>query len=75
VTCKDDLAGEVGKTTARDIDRGPTNTIEALVKVTSVDGAMVNEMSPAVSKLSVGDSVCISLLPKMVEVWVNDRGL
>jgi hypothetical protein len=24
--------------------------------------------------LSVGDSACISLLPKMVEVRVNDRG-
>jgi hypothetical protein len=58
VTCKDDLVGEVGKTTACDIDRGPTNTIEALVKVTSVDGATVNyEMSLAVSKQQLEKSV------------------
>src|SRR6185369_2015047 len=51
VTCKEDLAGEVGKTTRCEVVMSPTNSFEPVVTVTGVDGATVSyEMAPAVSK-------------------------
>ena len=51
VTCKEDLAGEVGKTTRCEVAMSPTNSFEPVVTVTGVDGTTINyEMAPAVSK-------------------------
>ena len=51
VTCREDLVGEVGKTTRCEVVMSPTNSFEPVITVTGVDGSAVNyEMSPAVSK-------------------------
>ncbi len=51
VTCKDDLVGEVGKTTRCEVVINATNSIEPVVTVTKVEGKEVSyEMSPALSK-------------------------
>ena len=51
VTCKEDLVGEVGKTTRCEVVMSPTNSFEPVVTVTGVDGSTINyEMTPALSK-------------------------
>jgi len=51
VTCKEDLAGEVGKTTRCEVVMSATNSFEPVITVTGVDGSAINyEMSPAISK-------------------------
>jgi hypothetical protein len=51
VTCKEDLIGEVGKTTRCEVVMSPSNSFEPVITVTGVDGTAINyEMSPAVSK-------------------------
>jgi hypothetical protein len=51
VTCKEDLIGEVGRTSRCDVVMSPTNSFEPVITVTGVDGsAIAYEMSPAVSK-------------------------
>ena len=58
VVCNGDLVGDVGKTTNCDIDLGGTNSIEAVVKVTGINGTTVNyEMTPAVSQQQLEKSV------------------
>jgi hypothetical protein len=50
VTCKEDLIGEVGRTSRCDVVMSPTNSFEPVITVTGVDGsAIAYEMSPAVS--------------------------
>jgi hypothetical protein len=51
VTCKEDLIGEVGKTTRCEVVMSPTNSFEPIITVTGTDGNTINyEMSPALSK-------------------------
>jgi Domain of unknown function (DUF4333) len=51
VTCKEDLIGEVGKTTRCEVVMSPSNRFEPVITVTGVDGSAINyEMSPAMSK-------------------------
>ena len=51
VTCTDDLVGEVGKTSICDVTFSDTNSVQAVVTVTSVDDKTVNyDVSPALSK-------------------------
>ena len=52
MTCKEDLVGEVGKTTRCEVVMGPTNSVEpVVVTVTSIDGSTINyDMTPTVSK-------------------------
>jgi hypothetical protein len=51
VTCKEDLVGELGKTTRCEVVMSATNSFEPVITVTGVDGSAINyEMSPAVSK-------------------------
>jgi Domain of unknown function (DUF4333) len=51
VTCKEDLVGEVGKTTRCEVVMGPTNSFEPVVTVTGIDGSTVSyDMAPALSK-------------------------
>jgi hypothetical protein len=58
VTCKEDLVGEVGKTTRCEVVMGPTNSFEPVVTVTGIDGSTINyEMTPALSKDQLEDAV------------------
>jgi hypothetical protein len=58
VICKDDLVGEVGKTTVCEVDLGVTGSIEPVVKVTGIDGTKVNyEVTPAVSQQQLEKAV------------------
>ncbi|MEI6254074.1 MAG: DUF4333 domain-containing protein [Mycobacteriaceae bacterium] len=58
VTCKDDLTGEVGKTTSCEVVLSDTNSIEPVVAVTKVEGTTVSyEMTPAVTKEQLAKSV------------------
>ena len=58
VTCKDDLPGEVGKTTRCEVVISDTNSFEPIVTVTKVEGKTVSyEMTPAVSKEQLEKSV------------------
>lgn len=58
VTCKDGLAGEVGKTARCDVAFDDTNSIEALVTATGVDGSNVDyDMTPAMTKEQVEKAV------------------
>lgn len=51
VTCKDKLVGEVGKTATCDVVLSDTNSVEAVVTVTKVDGTNVSfDIMPALSK-------------------------
>lgn len=51
VTCKDDLQGEVGKTTKCEVVLSDTNSFEPIVTVTKVEGTTVSyDMTPAISK-------------------------
>lgn len=51
VTCKDDLPGEVGKTTRCEVVMSETNAFEPIATVTKVEGTTVSyDLSPAVSK-------------------------
>lgn len=51
VTCKEDLIGEVGKTTRCEVVMSPSNSFQPVITVTGVDGSAINyQMSPAVSK-------------------------
>jgi hypothetical protein len=51
VTCKENLVGEVGKTTRCEVVMSPTNSFAPVITVTGVDGSAINyEMSPSVSK-------------------------
>ncbi len=58
VTCSEDLAGEVGKTTRCEVVMSPTNSFEPVVTVTGVDGSTINyEMTPALSKDQLENAV------------------
>lgn len=58
VTCKEDLVGEVGKSTRCEVVMGPTNSFEPVVTVSGVDGATINyEMAPALSKSQLEEAV------------------
>jgi hypothetical protein len=58
VTCSEDLVGEVGKISRCDVDLGPTDSIQAVVKVNSVNGSTVNlDYTPAVSQQQLEKSV------------------
>lgn len=58
VICKDDLVGEVGKTTVCDVDLGVTGSIAPVAKVTGVNGTTVNyEVTPAVSQQQLEKAV------------------
>ncbi len=58
VTCKDDLEGEVGKTTHCEVALTASNTFEPIVTVTKVEGTTVSyDMTPAVSKEQLEKSV------------------
>ena len=58
VTCQEDLVGEVGKTSRCALDLGPTDSIEAVVKVTSVDGSTINyDATPSVTQQQLEASV------------------
>lgn len=58
VTCKDDLAGEVGKTARCDVSFSDTNTIEAVFTATKVDGSTVSfDITPAMTKEQVEKAV------------------
>ncbi len=51
VTCNGDLVGEVGKTTICDVVFSETNSVEATVTATGVDGSDVSfDVSPSVTK-------------------------
>ena len=51
VTCKQDLAGEVGATARCDVVVSATNSFEPIITVIAVDGSAVDyEMMPAVSR-------------------------
>ncbi|MCH9720872.1 MAG: DUF4333 domain-containing protein [Actinomycetia bacterium] len=51
VTCNGDLIGEVGKTTVCDVVFSDTNSVEATVTATGVDGSDVSfDVSPSVTK-------------------------
>ncbi len=51
VTCKQDLAGEVGATAHCDVVVSATNSFEPIITVIAVDGSAVDyEMMPAVSR-------------------------
>jgi hypothetical protein len=58
VNCKDDLEGEVGKSTRCEVALTDTNAFEPIVTVTKVDGTTVSyDMTPAVSKEQLEKSV------------------
>ncbi|WP_328355959.1 DUF4333 domain-containing protein [Mycobacterium sp. NBC_00419] len=51
VTCKDNLDGEVGKSTRCEVVLSATNSFEPIVTVTKVEGSTVSyDMTPAVNK-------------------------
>jgi hypothetical protein len=67
VTCNGNLEGEVGKTNRCDVVLGRTNSFQAVVTVTKVDGARVNyDMTPAMSK---------EQLEKFISARDSDAGL
>ena len=58
VTCKNDLAGQVGKTASCDVTFSDTNAVEAVVTVTSVDKDNVSyDISPMLTKEQLAKSV------------------
>lgn len=58
VTCKGEVAGEVGQTARCDVSFGDTNNIEALVTVTKVDGSTVDfDVLPAMTREQVDKAV------------------
>ena len=58
VTCKDDLQGEVGKSTRCEVVLSNTNSFEPVVTVTKVEGTTVSyDMTPAVSKTQLEKAV------------------
>lgn len=58
VTCQDDLIGEVGKTSRCALDLGPTDSIEALITVTGVDGTTIDyDATPSVTQQQLEASV------------------
>jgi hypothetical protein len=58
VTCKDDLKGEVGKTTRCEVVLSSDNSFEPVVTVTKVDGTTVSyDMTPALSKAQLEKGV------------------
>jgi hypothetical protein len=51
VTCRENLVGEVGRTTRCEVLMSPTNSFEPVITVTGVDGSAINyKMRPAESK-------------------------
>jgi hypothetical protein len=76
VICHDDLVGEVGKTTVCDVDLGPTTSIEAVLKVTSINGTTVNyDSAPAVSQQQLQKSVSALTSPTAVDAVSCESGL
>ncbi|SBS70268.1 conserved exported hypothetical protein [uncultured Mycobacterium sp.] len=79
VTCKDDLKGEVGKTTRCEVVLSSDNSFEPVVTVTKVEGTTVSyDMAPALSKTQLEKGVS-GLLAKASNVTVDsvscDSGL
>jgi Domain of unknown function (DUF4333) len=71
VTCKDDLKGEVGKSTRCEVVLSSTNSFEPIVTVTKVEGTTVSyDMTPAVSKTQLDKSVA-SLISQASGVTVD----
>ena len=51
VSCRNDLVGEVGRTSRCDVVMSPTNSFQPIITVTGVDGARIDyEMAPALSR-------------------------
>ena len=62
VVCKDDLVGEVGRTTTCDVDLSSTNRVQANVVVTAVNGATVDyDTRPSESQAQLDDSLKATL--------------
>ncbi len=58
VTCKSDLAGETGKTARCDVVFSDTNSIEAILTATGVDGSGITyDLTPAMTKEQVEKAV------------------
>lgn len=58
VDCKDDLVGEVGKTATCDVVFSDTNSVEAILTATKVDGQTVNyDLAPALTEEQLQKSV------------------
>jgi hypothetical protein len=58
VTCKDDLKGEVGKSTRCEVVLSSDNSFEPVITVTKVEGTTVSyDMTPALSKTQMEKSV------------------
>ncbi|WP_240163766.1 DUF4333 domain-containing protein [Mycolicibacterium sphagni] len=79
VTCKDDLKGEVGKTTRCEVVLSSDNSFEPVITVTKVEGTTVSyDMTPALSKAQLEKGVS-GLLAKTSNVTVDsvtcDSGL
>ena len=68
VTCKDELVGEIGKTATCDVVLSDTNSVEAVVTVTKVDGTDVSydimpalssdQLAKAVASMGAGTATC-----------------
>ncbi|WP_319433634.1 DUF4333 domain-containing protein [Mycobacterium sp. RTGN5] len=71
VTCKDDLKGEVGKTTRCEVVLSSDNSFEPVITVTKVEGTTVSyDMTPALSKTQLEKGVS-GLLAKSANVAVD----
>jgi hypothetical protein len=71
VTCKDDLKGEVGKTTRCEVVMSSDNSFEPVVTVTKVEGTTVSyDMKPALSRAQLEKGVS-NLLTKASTVTVD----
>lgn len=66
VNCKDDLVAEVGKTARCDVSFNDTNSVEAVLTVTKVDGGSIDyDMNPAMTKEQVEKAVAaLAAAPK-----------
>lgn len=74
VTCRENLVGEVGKTTRCDVVMSPTNSFEPVITVTGVNGSAINyEMSPAVSKEQLEKAVSrlVADAARVQVAWVS----
>ena len=69
VTCKDDLMGEVGKTTRCEVVLSSDNSFEPVITVTKVEGTTVSyDMTPALSKYATGEGRVRSLANRVTHV-------
>ncbi|HEX9497170.1 MAG TPA: DUF4333 domain-containing protein [Mycobacterium sp.] len=74
VTCRENLVGEVGKTTRCEVVMSPTNSFQPVITVTGVDGSAINyEMTPAVSKEQLEKAVSrlVADAARVQVAWVS----